>query len=209
MSLLEFTKANSKEEEAFPVLYSTGNKIDSFHYARTALEIVDRSKDTNAFFGKPMHVQGISLPNVDIHIVKEDLIPTRPLMIPYTKSKYKSELLQKWDGTVQKVSGEEITVVLRDLSDLGAASEEVEISSPEITTISIDSIPDEDHHLVKPGAIFIWTILYRTSKNGQKSLVSDIRFRRLPVWTKSEIKKAESLASKIKSFLLNDSVRKT
>jgi hypothetical protein len=94
---------------------------------------------------------------------------------------YRFQLLQQWEGRVSDVSDQEFTAVLRDLTDPNQPEEEA--------TFSLVEVSEQDEGLVARGAIFYWVIGYRISASGQKTRSSDLRFRRLPVWTRSEIKR--------------------
>jgi len=99
---------------------------------------------------------------------------------------YHFQTLQQWEGTVVEVSKEEFTSRLVSLTG----------SMPDkIATISKEEVSDPDQDLVKPGSVFYWTIGYRIELHGQKSLNSVIKFRRLPSWTRREIKQIEEIAT--------------
>ena len=55
---------------------------------------------------------------------------------------------------------------------------------------ALDEIHSDDLPLVKPGAIFYWTIGY-LDKGGQRIRASIIRFRRLPRWRTEELDAAK------------------
>ncbi|PYS47784.1 MAG: hypothetical protein DMG13_26990 [Acidobacteria bacterium] len=114
------------------------------------------------------------------------LIPEQP------KVSFHFQVLQQWEGTVVEVQDESIVVRLRDL----ATSETAEKRA----TISKDEVSDSDQDLVKLGAVFYWIIGYRIELHGQKSMVSTIKFRRLPSWTRRELKRVEERASEFDIF---------
>ncbi len=101
-------------------------------------------------------------------------------------SKYKVELpparfevRQQWEGTVLEVGDAEFIASLLDRTDRMQAEEQA--------TFSLDEVPDEDREFVVAGGVFYWSIGYELSRGGQKRSVSEIRFRRLPAWTKGEL----------------------
>lgn len=98
-------------------------------------------------------------------------------------------VLQKWEGTVSSVAGEEFVAVTRDLTNPSSPDEEV--------TFSVEEVPEADRPLIMPGAVFYWAVGYELTISGQRKRVSALRFRRLPAWTRSEIgavrHKAETL----------------
>lgn len=96
--------------------------------------------------------------------------------------------LQKWEGVVLEVEGDYFRARLVDLTCPGP-DEEAEIS--------IEELSPEDLELLEPGAVFYWNIGYHNSVNGQRTRASQIRFRRLPVWTKEDLEKAQVKATQI------------
>jgi hypothetical protein len=102
-------------------------------------------------------------------------------------------VLQKWEGAVSSVTGDEITAIVRDLTNRSYPDEEV--------TFSLDEVPESDRSLIAPGAIFYWNLGYELTASGQRKRVSVIRFRRLPAWTRSEIEAVRRKAKTLKAFL--------
>jgi len=100
--------------------------------------------------------------------------------------------LQKWQGYVLKVTDNSLLVRLVDLSKNGG-DEEAEIP--------IEEISDDDKDLIRPGAIFYWSIGYLDSYSGQRSRVSVIRFQRLPSWSKEEIDAAKREAEHLQEAI--------
>lgn len=90
--------------------------------------------------------------------------------------------LQRWEGIVTECGGVSFIARLTDLTAEGPA-EEVELS--------LEDVPREDLPLVEVGAVFYWSIGYRDDASGQRWRASTLRFRRLPVWSESELKAAQ------------------
>ncbi len=107
------------------------------------------------------------------------VVVLRPLHVPEERF----DLREQWEGAIQEIQGDEVVVVLRDLTDPSRPEEEAVIGS--------DEISDDDRPLVSPGAIFYWSIGYRTSRSGQVERVSAIRFRRLPAWSRRDVARIE------------------
>lgn len=96
--------------------------------------------------------------------------------------------LQRWEGTVLESSEETFIARLHDLSSDGP-DEEVELL--------IEDVPDEDRPLVEPGAVFYWSIGHLIKPSGERPRISNLRFRRLPVWSASELKAARKRAADV------------
>ncbi len=103
--------------------------------------------------------------------------------------------LQRWEGIVTECREETFLGHLTDLSAEGP-DEEVELL--------LEDIPDEDRSLVAPGAVFYWAIGYRFEASGQRSRVSSLRFRRLPVWSASELEAARARAGEVAEVFAAD-----
>jgi hypothetical protein len=100
----------------------------------------------------------------------------------------RSEILQKWEGVVLFRKGETFTArIFEGYQDFPVKR---------ANKISLQEVADEQHELVVPGATFSWTIGYRI-RGGTRSRFSEIYFRRLPPWTKQELKNAETAAVKL------------
>ena len=127
-----------------------------------------------------------------------DQIPIAPVVV-FPKpifSASRSELLQQWEGTVVEVDSGWMKVTLDSLTEHESTEEQA--------TIELDEVPDADRSLVEVGAVFYWSIGYRVEPHGQKTLTSNIRFRRLPAWTSTEIQRAKSFAAKFDILFEND-----
>ena len=93
--------------------------------------------------------------------------------------------LQAWEGVVTAVAEGSFAVRLRDL---------VSKMADEEADVSFDEVSDDERELVKAGAVFLLHVGYATSEGGQRSREAILRFRRLPVWTDTELATAGSVA---------------
>lgn len=88
-------------------------------------------------------------------------------------------VLQIWEGTVIAVDAEKQVMSVK-LTDRAG----------EIPThtgdIDLEWVAPQDADLVKPGAVFYWTI-YKETKLGTVKNSEEIQFRRLPNWTKKQV----------------------
>jgi len=98
--------------------------------------------------------------------------------------------LQEWEGYVTAVRDDGFSAYLVDLT----AGDEL---PSEEADISLDEVSDPDRRLLREGAVFRWTIGYEKSIGGTKKRISQIVFRRLPQWTKKEIKSADQAAKEL------------
>lgn len=111
----------------------------------------------------------------------------------FEEPRYWIQVEQEWDGVVLSVGSESIEVELRDAGDDSAPKEIAEIGK--------DHISPRDLGLVEEGAMFTWSIGFRTESHGQKSLSSSIRFRRMPPWSEADLDRARKLGSRFRALL--------
>jgi hypothetical protein len=135
----------------------------------------------------------IPMPDVQVHNPVSETQPLqtdeKPVVLLRTKSIQQFFLPDvSWEGVVLDVLEDSFTARLVDI-DEPSQYEEAEILN---TSVSDQS----DLDLIKPGAIFFWSIGRRVE--GRRSeQVSLIQFRRLPVWTETEIKKAKQETTEV------------
>ena len=79
---------------------------------------------------------------------------------PTQESPYTFHLLQQWEGTVTELGEGEFTAELRDLTDPTNYREEA--------VFGLDDVSPDDRSLFALGAVFRWSIGYRTSTAGQR-----------------------------------------
>ncbi len=94
--------------------------------------------------------------------------------------------LQLWEGTVVSAGEREFRAALRDLTDAHQPEEN--------GCFALDEVAPDDVPLVRPGAVFYWHIGYST-EHGTRSLVSQLRFRRLPSWTPADVERVNRRAA--------------
>lgn len=84
-----------------------------------------------------------------------------------------------WECTVLSVGATSFAAALRSLRD--------PIDSEKEADIPIEAVTPDDVELLEAGAIFYWTIGYEISAGGTRRRTSQLKFRRLPAWTKKDI----------------------
>jgi hypothetical protein len=105
-------------------------------------------------------------------------------------------ILQTWEGVVVSRVGEEFEATLRDLTDRSAPAE--------AATFPVSEVSPDDRRLIEPGAVFYWFLGQELSSFGQLKRISTIRFRRLPMWTDAQRRRAaEKSQAFAASFGLN------
>ena len=101
------------------------------------------------------------------------------------------KLLQLWQGRVEKVGTDEFVATLFDKTH--------PLSSPEQVSISIEDVNLEDRELLRPGAVFYWSIGYANYYKGPRQRTSRIRFRRLVI-PKRKMVERKNAAKQLATF---------
>ncbi len=104
-------------------------------------------------------------------------------------------LLQLWEGRVDQVGAEELVATIFDRTRPESAPEQV--------SISIEDINPEDRDLLRPGAVFYWSIGYANYVKGPRQRTSRIRFRRLVI-SKRRMAEAKNAAKQFADLFARD-----
>jgi hypothetical protein len=100
------------------------------------------------------------------------------------------EPLQEWEGYVTDIGEETFHARLVDVT----AEDEIEQETAEF---EISDLSEDGLAMLREGAVFRWVIGYQRSVGGTKRRVSEIVFRRLPAWTKADLRMAKASAEAI------------
>jgi len=127
---------------------------------------------------------------------KEERLPQEEMeilqpILRYDPEEFKERAvsLQKWEGVVTEVEKDIFNARLLDLTDDNPEEE---------ADFSIEEVSEDDRKLLKPGAVFYWSLGYLTTGTGQVIRTSIVKFRRLPAWTETEVKRAQEQAAEIR-----------
>lgn len=104
-------------------------------------------------------------------------------------SKDRFEVRQVFEGTVLSINEDagEFVAELRDITDSRSEYEEE-------ATFPIDDVVESDRPLFSPGATFRWVIGYLHRAGGNFTRANDIRFIRIPGWSRSQVDEIELAA---------------
>ena len=106
-----------------------------------------------------------------------------------------STILQLWEGEVLEIDNEQQTMRVVLKSMIGGAS-------PHAGEIDLSLVSEQDLELVKPGAVFYLTLSNRIRSSSIKN-EQELRFRRLPSWSKAQVTRlgvaADRLLSKMRT----------
>jgi hypothetical protein len=172
-------RALFRSEELGPAQF----EIESFPFIRTSGRSSAASTEPEA----PGRASVVEMTQVPEEIRRIFGVPR------FSGPDYRLQLLQQWECVVRSIDREEFVAILHDMTDPSKAEEEA--------IFPLEEVPDSDRAFVEPGAVFYWSIGYRTSSAGQKDRISQIRFRRLPTWTASERREARARASEFEELL--------
>jgi hypothetical protein len=96
------------------------------------------------------------------------------------RSLSRADVRGRWIGTVQRIVPGGFIAVLENQDEPLGPSELAEFDN--------DSVTEGDQALLATGAVFYFSVGYRTDAKGTRTSFSEVRFRRLPVWTPAEIR---------------------
>ena len=103
-------------------------------------------------------------------------------------------LLQQWEGIVaEQPTADDFVATLRDLTAPSRPEERA--------TFPLDQVPLADRGLVVAGAVFYWAIAYEDLPTGTRRTVSELRFRRLPAWSKNDMRRVKKGVERLKDIL--------
>ena len=100
--------------------------------------------------------------------------------------------LEKWEGRVTELGDTWFRAALFGLPD-----HTVEDSA----VFDIEEVNEADVSMLRPGAVFYWSIGYLEQPSGQRYRSSLIRFRRLPAWTTQDRARAEQRAVELRKAI--------
>ena len=144
----------------------------------------------------PETQDGDNKPELDTALRRVVVLPPPPRRPPYD-----FRLLQQWEGTVTAISQEEFTADLRDLTDPTRPREEA--------AFDIEEVSPGDRELLAPGAVFRWSIGYRTSATGQRERVSHLYFVRIPGWRRTVVAEIQERAEVLRGQLSSHANRRS
>lgn len=123
-----------------------------------------------------------------------DLGSVEPIFLPapLARPRESFHVRQKWEGYVTEVGEETFSAKL-----LPIRGQESELEAE----IYLEYVEQPDLDLVEPGAVFYWSIGDIIKPSGNTCRASQIRFRRLPPWTKQQIETARAKAEELMSLL--------
>ena len=132
---------------------------------------------------QPKRIREISLPLIKTPAkrVRRDEALTVPLQI--------------WEGEVITVDWESGVMHVKLHAKIGNVSDHS-------ADIDLQWVPEQDIDLVQPGAIFYWT-LYKETTRGSVKNSEELRFRRLPNWSKTQIDSIRFDAEELYEYISN------
>jgi len=158
--------------------------IKTTEFEKNPIDYKNISVERYKYLLQDTNYKNILTPNSTINNKLQEIEVPINLTIRSSIKQAKSISLQKWEGVVIEVKEDSFIARLCDLS-YENSDEEAEIPFSEISY--------EDMLILKPGAIFYWSINYLTTISGQLKRESIIIFRRSPVWTKQEIDRVNNV----------------
>lgn len=122
-------------------------------------------------------------------------IPLRQVVPPVVLSNRRSvnganaAVIQVWEGKVLSVDPERGVMETTLEAKVGSVP-------PHAAEIDLQWVSDQDRDLVEPGAIFYLSLFKRT-KHGSIENTQELRFRRLPAWTRKQVAEVHEDAARM------------
>lgn len=101
-------------------------------------------------------------------------------------------VIQIWEGTVLSVDPEAKSFVADLRAKIGTVPEHR-------GELSLQYVAPQDEDLVREGAVFYLTLYNRRKKGGTIENSQELRFRRLPSWSHSQLVKVEEISSRLRA----------
>ena len=99
--------------------------------------------------------------------------------------------IQLWEGTVKRVDVAAGVMSVTLSARLGNAVDHT-------ADIDLQWVAPQDLDLVRPGAVFYWTI-YKERKHGSIRNTQELRFRRFPTWSRAQLKRVRAEAARLRA----------
>lgn len=97
--------------------------------------------------------------------------------------------IEVWEGEVKSVNSQNEVMHVYLRSKVGHFPDHA-------AEISLEWVTPQDKDLVRPGAVFYWS-LYKETRRGSIRNSQELRFRRLPNWSKSQIQRIREESGKL------------
>lgn len=98
--------------------------------------------------------------------------------------------VQLWEGVVKALDASSLAMQVILTDKLGGLEDHA-------AEISLEWVSDQDKDLIRPGAVFYLTLYKEISPGGTCRNSQELRFRRLPNWTKREVEAVSVEASSL------------
>lgn len=149
----------------------------------TARRMTQRFVDRNSQVQTPTLI-------VDTSVEAAEVMPVLRRQLASQYAQIDAAIVQIWEGTVLTVNKSEGCM----RAVLHAKRGEIEDHAGDIY---FDWVMDQDRDLVAPGAVFYLTIYKSRLRGGTIVNSQELRFRRLPAWSRQQVAKVSELAANI------------
>ncbi len=146
---------------------------------------------TESLFGQVKQPSPVSpVPGIDDALLNKSVINTLKLTRTVgAVAEVRAAPIEVWEGEVKSVDATAQTMHVYLHSKLSQAPAHA-------GEIALEWVSDQDKDLVIPGAVFYWT-LYKETRRGSIRNSQELRFRRLPSWSRSQLERIQAEASKL------------
>ena len=192
MSASSFNLLTTDEvEELDPIFPSIDLQQDNYKNEATIIELDDKNKRRKA------------ITEIKNRIIKERNFAAKESVVKNFLREGLTNFipLKQLEGQVVLVNQEQKEVSIR-FHEIGGDNQIVEEA-----VFEMEEIPPSDYDLLEEGAIVYWNIGY-LDQSGGRQRISELRFRRMPIWSKRDIERVEKKAKAFKEFFSPESQNK-
>lgn len=189
------------------------SQYDDSHETTVARETSSESETSSKSQGSPgdtvydSGAEPISAAADKSHSASEDGVPTAEDGVVVSPERFQAQeipettpqttqvtVLKQWEGIVEWVEDRSwFRARLTDLKSESGSRQQVEID--------FEDVAPDDRPLIQEGAVFYWDIGRKKTRYGSVENFSEIRFRRMPAWSKRDLERAERKARELKEEL--------
>ena len=177
------------EKKLNNVTFNFANEIGGERWETIAEDIEDHLTKSN-LDNSINQTQGGYL-NEDSHAFDIPNLDQLLIIPPFPQSQEYFNVKQKWEGYVLEVGQDTFRARLVPI-----VGEDADLEAE----IYLADVEEPDQVLVKPGAVFYWSIGYAIRPSGNRYQASFIRFRRLPPMSKEKLGIARAKAKQLMSL---------
>lgn len=141
--------------------------------------------------GRVAATPSIAVPSLDYPFLNKSAVQSRESTTKVVQpvEEVRAAPIEVWEGEVKSIDAQRQTMHVYLRSKIAHFEDHA-------GEIALEWVAEQDKDLVHPGAVFYWT-LYKETRRGSIRNSQELRFRRLPNWSRAQLQKIRNEASKL------------